>query len=182
LMYPTPISYGGLGLSSFAVGAIMSVLGLMIGLFSVVVIPLAMTRYTATQVYRTCYAMFLVNPVLFPLMNMVARQRGVDTVVWVMIGLQVLTLTLCTQCFGSFFIILSDTAPTKSSLGAINGLAQTVACTMRIFAPFIASSLFSLSQEREILGGTMVFWIIEAVVVAGVVASFRIEDAPKGQQ
>ncbi|KAF7985324.1 hypothetical protein HWV62_6515 [Athelia sp. TMB] len=85
-------------------------------------------------------------------------------------------------CFGSFFVILSEAAPTKSSLGSINGLAQTVACTMRMFAPFIASSLFSLSQERNLLGGTMVFWIIEVVLISGVVASFRIEETPKSQE
>ncbi|KAF7985321.1 hypothetical protein HWV62_6509 [Athelia sp. TMB] len=135
LIYPTPISYGGLGLSTFAVGIIMSCLGVLIGLSSVFVFPRAIARYGA----------------------------------------------LIDGAQGSFFVLLSQAAPTKSSLGAINGLAQTVACTMRIFAPFISSSLFSLSQERNLLGGTMVFWIIELVVILGVVAASRIEEPPESQ-
>ncbi|KAF7985322.1 hypothetical protein HWV62_6511 [Athelia sp. TMB] len=182
LIYPTPVNYGGLGLSSFAVGIIMSSLGILIAFFSVALFPRAMARYSAVQVYRTCYAGYLINPILFPLMNLVALRRGVDATVWIMITMQVLASTLSVQAFGSFFILLSETAPTKSSFGAINGLAQTVACTMRIFAPFIASSLFSLSQEQNLLGGTMVFWIIELIIITGLVASFRIEDVPKGQE
>ena len=100
LIYPTPINYGGLGLSSFAVGIIMSSLGFLIGFFSVALFPRAMARYSAVQVYRTCYAGYLINPILFPLMNFVALRRGVDAPVWIMITMQVLASTLSVQAFG----------------------------------------------------------------------------------
>lgn len=82
---------------------------------------------------------------------------------------------------GSFFILLSEAVPSQS-LGALNGLAQTVACTMRIFAPFTSSSLFSLSQERNLLGGTLVFWVIELVAILGVVASRQIVESTKSEE
>ena len=106
LIYPTPISYGGLGLSTFAVGIIMSCLGVLIGLSSVFIFPRAIARYGAVKLYRTCYAGYLINPILFPLMNFVARRRGVDAPVWIMIGMQVMTSTLSCQCFGEWWLFL----------------------------------------------------------------------------
>lgn len=79
---------------------------------------------------------------------------------------------------GSFFILLSENSSSES-LGALNGLAQTIACTMRIFAPFISSSLFSLSQEKNLLGGTMVFWFNALLGVGGFWMSLKIAKAPK---
>lgn len=75
-------------------------------------------------------------------------------------------------------MLLSEAVPSES-LGALNGLAQTVACSMRIFAPFTASSLFSLSQEKNLLGGTMVFWILELIAIVGVVVSYRLKQPSK---
>lgn len=80
---------------------------------------------------------------------------------------------------GAALILLSEAAPTKSSLGAINGLGQTVACTIRIFAPVMASSFFSLSQEKNLLGGTMVYWILEISVIAGIYVSFQLTEPEK---
>lgn len=49
---------------------------------------------------------------------------------------------------------------------------------MRIFAPFVSSSLFSLSKEKNLLGGTMVFWINAFVGAVGVWMSLKIAEAP----
>lgn len=64
-------------------------------------------------------------------------------------------------------------------MGALYGLAQTVACSMRMFAPFITSSLFSLSQQKNLLGGRMVFLFIELFVICGCLTASRIEEVPK---
>ncbi|KZP11428.1 MFS general substrate transporter [Athelia psychrophila] len=181
LMYPTKIEYGGLSLSSFAIGVIMSFVGVMIGVFSLVTYPWLMARYSAKQVYRTCYAGYLASPILFSLMNVIARRRGaVDAPVWILIGIQVVTGAVSIQAFGAFLVLLSQ-ATEAGSMGAINGLAQTVACSMRMFAPFITSSLFSLSQENNLLGGRMVFLFLELVVISGCVAASRIEEGPKSE-
>ncbi len=43
-------------------------------------------------------------------------------------------------------------------LGAMNGLAQTVASIQRAAAPAIAASMFSFSLENNIMGGYGVFY------------------------
>lgn len=69
------------------------------------------------------------------------------------------------------YIFFNNSAPTKSTLGAVNGLAQTVACFARIIAPVTSSSLFSLTQQYNLLGGTMVYWILISFFVCGLYAS-----------
>lgn len=78
-------------------------------------------------------------------------------------------------------MFFSDSAPTRSSLGAINGLAQTVACTMRIFAPLVASSLFSFTQQHNLLRGTFVYWILGLVVIAGIYMSTKLPNSAKSE-
>lgn len=79
------------------------------------------------------------------------------------------------------FIYFSDAAPNKAALGAINGLAQTVASTVRTFAPFAASSLFSLSQQHNLLGGTLVFWVLWVFVFGGIFASSLLPKKLKSE-
>ena len=55
----------------------------------------------------------------------------------------------------------------KESLGAANGLAQAVSSGLRGVAPSVASSLFSISLERRLLGGHFVFYFLIAVALAG---------------
>lgn len=69
------------------------------------------------------------------------------------------------------YIFFNNSAPTKSTLGAVNGLAQTVACFARIIAPITSSSLFSLTQQYNLLGGTMVYWYLVFWFCWGVYAS-----------
>lgn len=103
LVYPTPIEYGGLGLSSFTIGVILSCIGVSIGLISTIAFPRAVRRYGALTVYRTSFFGYLVTPILWPLMGFVARRQGVGAPIWVLIGTQVATATLCCQCFGERF-------------------------------------------------------------------------------
>jgi Na+/melibiose symporter-like transporter len=72
------------------------------------------------------------------------------------------------------FIHINDAAPSRSALGTINGLAQTVATTCRIFAPIVASSLFSLSQQHHLLHGTMVYCVLGVFVLCGLLVSLRL--------
>jgi hypothetical protein len=56
------------------------------------------------------------------------------------------------------FVIAS--APTKRSLGAVNGLSQTVVSIARAVGPAMSTSLYSLSVERNLLGGYAVYIIL----------------------
>lgn len=67
-----------------------------------------------------------------------------------------------------------DAAPSKSALGATNALAQMASTIMRSLAPSVASSLFAISLERNLLGGNMVYMILMLVSLSGLRASFML--------
>jgi hypothetical protein len=65
---------------------------------------------------------------------------------------------------GAIFIFVTSSAPNKRSLGATNGLSQTLVSSARAIAPAVATGMFSLSVENNYLGGyaVYVFWILLA--------------------
>ena len=74
-------------------------------------------------------------------------------------------------------MFVSDGAPSKGALGLTNGLAQTTASTVRAIAPAAASSLFSVSLEKHLAGGTLVYWVLCVITAAGFVASGTLPKA-----
>ena len=83
---------------------------------------------------------------------------------------------------GCIFAFFSDSAPTKGSLGAINGMAQTIACTMRMFAPLTASSLFSASHQYNLLDGNLVYCVILAIIMVGIYMSSKLPSQLRLEQ
>lgn len=55
---------------------------------------------------------------------------------------------------------INAAAPNKRSLGATNGLSQTLVSISRIIAPALASTLLSFSMEYNLLGGYAVYVVM----------------------
>ena len=55
----------------------------------------------------------------------------------------------------------------KRSLGAVNGLAQTVVTVQRTIGPATADSLFAFSVTKNVLGGNFVYVVLLALVGIG---------------
>ena len=98
LLYASPISYGGLGLSSFHIGIIMSISGLLLGLSSLLLFPFLSRKLGLTYLYRVGFTGFLVVQALYALMNvLVGRSGRVDRFVWAVLALQL--------CFNQFSVM-----------------------------------------------------------------------------
>lgn len=59
---------------------------------------------------------------------------------------------------------------TKESLASVNSIAQMVAVFVRGCSPSISSSLYALSLEKDILGGYLIYLLINL----GVLSAFII--------
>ena len=75
-----------------------------------------------------------------------------------------LVLTLLS---GSVFMYVSSSAPSRRSLGATNGLAQTMVSIQRTVAPAAAASLFAFSLNNNVLGGNFTYVVLVALVCVG---------------
>ncbi|KAH8989287.1 major facilitator superfamily domain-containing protein [Lactarius akahatsu] len=57
-------------------------------------------------------------------------------------------------------MFVASAAPNKRSLGALNGLAQTVVSTQRAVGPAATASLFAFSLQNNILGGQFAYAVL----------------------
>jgi len=64
-------------------------------------------------------------------------------------------------------IIIVNSAPSRAALGGTNGLAQALASATRALAPSLASSLFSMSLESQMMGGNMVYIVLSGLTLIG---------------
>jgi hypothetical protein len=75
---------------------------------------------------------------------------------------------------GAVFMYLSSAAPNKRSLGATNGLAQSVASIQRTVGPAAADWLFAFSIQNNILGGNFVYIVIQGLVGVGLYIAVQL--------
>jgi len=173
LMYSSPISQGGLSFSSFTIGVIQGVAGVISGVLQIVTFARLHRRFGTKKLYITSFASFFICICAFPLMTFLAkRAERVSTATWVIIVVQNAAYSATFMTWGCIFMYISDAAPNQSALGLTNGLAQTTASVVRAMAPSTASSLFSASLEKNLAGGTLVYWILCAIAAGGTIASF----------
>ncbi|KAH8993664.1 major facilitator superfamily transporter [Lactarius deliciosus] len=77
-----------------------------------------------------------------------------------LITLQILAISFSDMGFSAIFMYISSAAPNKRSLGATNGLAQTMVSIQRTVGPAAAASLFAFSLDNNILGGNFVYVVL----------------------
>lgn len=80
-------------------------------------------------------------------------------------------------------MFITASAPSKNTLGSINGIGQTSASIARAIGPAMATSMYALSKEHHIFGGHAVFvWLMLLAVVfrwfipSGLPDEFRVRD------
>lgn len=64
--------------------------------------------------------------------------------------------------------------PNKRSLGAANGLAQTVAAIQRTVGPAAADWLFAFSISNNVLGGNFVYVALLSLVCVGLCVAVQL--------
>lgn len=77
---------------------------------------------------------------------------------------------------GCIFIFITEASPNPQSLGATNGLSQTVASIVRTIGPTLSTSLFAVSIERNLFGGNVVYILMIALSLASIWLAGRLPD------
>lgn len=71
-------------------------------------------------------------------------------------------------------MLLVESVPEGGPMATVNGIAQMLGSGMRSLAPTFASSLFSISLQRRLAGGNMVYYVVLGITLAGVRCSFLL--------
>ncbi|KAH8919466.1 MFS general substrate transporter [Atractiella rhizophila] len=179
----TPIQSGGLSFSTQEIGNAMSIAGIVAIVVQTLIFPPLQLRFGSLRLLRGALALFPFIFICFPFLNGIARWQhkedappGHELTIWIgliaMIGIKAFA-NLSTVCIT---LMINNSAPERSALGAINGAAQTFACLARTIGPVAVTSLFAISASRNVLGGNLV-WIVLTVSAVGMCAmTFRLKE------
>ncbi|KAJ3815743.1 major facilitator superfamily domain-containing protein [Lentinula aff. lateritia] len=179
LTYTTSVAAGGLGLTPFHVGIILSVWGAANIPFPIFCIPRLINRFGARMINFVGVCSFLVGfGSLWGLSVLAGAVGYANWLVWALIPLQfLLSNTVGSMAYGMSIeplrfildpqtllhptataqIFVINGAPSKSALGATNGFCQASKTMARTIGPVLATSLFSLSKEHDLCGGYLVY-------------------------
>ncbi|KAF9048820.1 member of major facilitator superfamily multidrug-resistance, DHA1 sub-family [Panaeolus papilionaceus] len=173
LFLSTPIHLGGLGLTPPTIGKILSVYGVLNGVFQVFFFARLHDYYGSKKVFMFGVGSAIPLFTLFPIINHLAVVGGYSRMVWAAVGAQTVLSICLSLSYGAIFIFIAAASPNRASLGATNGLSQMTVSVMRAIGPAMANSLFSLSIEHKYLGGYLVYYSLLTVVTACLIlASF----------
>ncbi|KAJ4488407.1 major facilitator superfamily domain-containing protein [Lentinula aciculospora] len=161
LTYTTSVPAGGLGLTPFHVGIILSVWGTANIPFPIFCIPRLIKRFGARNINFVGVCSFLVGFGSLSVLSMLAQATGyANWLIWALIPLQFLfSNTVGSMAYATAQIFVVNGAPSKSALGTTNGLCQASKTLARTMGPVLATSLFSLSKEHDLCGGHFVYMV-----------------------
>ncbi|KAG1728507.1 major facilitator superfamily domain-containing protein [Suillus paluster] len=173
VFYATPVDMGGLGLDPPRIGNILAVFGIANGLFQVFFFARLHDRF-GTKVVWTCGIASSVPTILaFPIINVLSRTYGIGVIVWLGVGLQLTISIALNMCYSCGAMYIAAASPNRASLGATNGLAQTVAACVRIIGPASAMSVFSFSV-RDPYYEWVVYYFMMALALLAIGTSFLL--------
>ncbi|KAK7052002.1 MFS general substrate transporter [Favolaschia claudopus] len=162
LFYTMPIRFGGLGFSPPLVGLCLGAFGLFSGIYQATIFAPIYNRFGTKRIFVTSVMTFIPMFLLFPFMNFSAIHGGINVITWTELTAQMILYVIMDMGF---------TAPSKHSLGATNGIAQTCISIVRAIGPVASTSLFSISLERNILDGYFVYLVMVILSASSLIAT-----------
>jgi hypothetical protein len=71
---------------------------------------------------------------------------------------------------------ITNSAPSHSVLGKLNGLAQTLSAAGRAVGPFISGAIFSAATKIQLKGEALAFGLFGGIAFLGFLLSFGIKS------
>jgi len=126
-----------------------------------------------TLLYNTAMRMWPLTFLVTPFLNLIIRggydegsgqtSTTIGVILWICIALVLACSRLAALTYATSMILVRNSSPNPSSLGAANGLVQVAMGGSRCFSPAFVSSLFALSVNNNLLGGYL--WVVVMLFV-----------------
>ncbi|KAH9023396.1 MFS general substrate transporter [Lactarius pseudohatsudake] len=176
LVWSTSVEFGGLGLSPASIGLWMSGSGCVNGVVQYVFFPRFVSRFGPRAVFLASISMCALIYALFPFENLASRHTfgGSKATERLLIVLQLSSLSIAQMGYSTIYMYISSAVPNKRSLGATNGLAQTVVSIQRMVGPAAADWLLAFSLTNNVLGGNFAYVVLIVLVGVGLCISAKL--------
>ena len=160
---------GGLGLSTPAVGIIMSFNGLIALFIQAVVFPLFATWLGIWKVFVLVTLLHPIEYIIVPYLAFLPESL-VYPGIWFCLTVRNFTSILA---YPVILILLKEASPSPSVLGKINGLAASAGAACRTVAPPVAGYLYGVGAKIGFTG--LAWWGSALVAVVGVIQMFWVD-------
>ncbi|KAH6909202.1 major facilitator superfamily domain-containing protein [Coprinopsis sp. MPI-PUGE-AT-0042] len=176
LFLAMPVNIGGMGINPPTIGLALAIYGGVSGLTQTLVFAKVVRYFGPRKTF--VYGMFCFIPAfaLFPCISLVAKNHGVGWPAWMLVSGILVCLAVSDMGWGSIFMFVTTSSPNKSSLGATNGLAQMCVSIARAIGPAMATSMFSLSVEKNVLGGYGVYALMVLLAICAFFLATRLPE------
>ncbi|KAL8949721.1 MAG: hypothetical protein Q9222_004197 [Ikaeria aurantiellina] len=160
---------GGLGLTTQAVGIIMSINGVIALFIQAVVFPVFATWL---GVWKVLILVTVLHPIEYFIVPFLADlpEHLVYTGIWVCLTIRNFTSILA---YPVLLILLKEASPSPNVLGKINGLAASAGAACRTIAPPIAGLLYGAGARRGFTG--LAWWGSGVVAVIGAIQIYWVD-------
>lgn len=151
---------GGFGLSTKAIGGILSVQGIIQMVATIVVFPLVNRRIGSLWTYRAVVLLYPFLYIAVPYLSLLPDSLRMPAVYLILVW----KVTSQAFAFPSSSIMLANAAPSSKVLGTLNGAAASAASASRAFGPTLSGLLQAAGLSMGALG---LPWWVNALVAAG---------------
>ncbi|KAJ7217117.1 major facilitator superfamily domain-containing protein [Mycena pura] len=173
LVFAMPLAIGGLALPPAKIGAILAVQSMAIVVFQLLFFARFIRRFGERRVMIGGMSMYLFVFALFPVISITVQASGRTPIVWALVACLLALSVALDMSYGAIFMFLTASAP-KNSRGTVNGLGQTSVSVARAIGPALSTSLFSLSVERNLLGGQAIYAVFFAISACAVILATHL--------
>jgi len=168
----SPKAYGGLGFTTTNVGTVLSITGVGVLIFQLLIFP-SIANFTGA-ILITRIAAVLSIPVLacYPFISMLS-----GGFLWLVINCaSLLKNVLSVTVYTGTFLLLNNSA-SQDQRGAANGLAMTGMSLFKTFGPAGGGSIFAWAQRRQdasiLPGNQIVFFLLNAILLIVIAMTFE---------
>jgi hypothetical protein len=202
LVYSSKPSLGGLNFSSFTIGIVLGVWGVVNGLFNICFVPSLIRRFGIKRLFIVATISMLVSMLMFIGINTVGQQAPNDDAIvggkaWAVIVVQLLcwvpvfmgysklpSIYLYQRAYffnhsfpylACIFVFINEGVDDYSR-GTVNGLAQMSVSTVRAIAPISASSLSAATMQSNLAGGNMAYIVLTVVPLVSIFMAFQLHN------
>lgn len=108
----TPMEVGGLGFDPPVIGIILAAMGISAGVLQLLLFARLYNRLGGKNLFLVTISLFLPIAALFPITNRVGQDKGLNSFVWFLVGLQILLFVFSSFALGKssnhFFLASND--------------------------------------------------------------------------
>ncbi|KAI5827165.1 MFS general substrate transporter [Schizophyllum commune Tattone D] len=170
----SPYEAGGIGFPPSAIGLLLSVTGVAAMFSQAFLFPIVERRLGPVRTFRFAMSGLPFIYVALPVAHYLVP-LGRSTV-WTVLAFMIVAKTIGHMGVVCNSILINNAAPSRESLGQLNGLVQSTGSLARAFGPAGITSLFAFSQEHHLLDGQLVHLVLITIALIAYVLTGRLRD------